>query len=178
MDMLEKVEKLRAKANVSYEDAKAALEEANGDILDAMIILEKQGKAQAPKNESYSTRYEDQSNYPVVLDEQPKKDKTEKKYDGRDFKDKLKDLWKKSCENYFVVERNGNIIIDIPIWVFVLILLFTWHTVWLIILISLFFGCHYSFQGPANMDIVNDASSKVSDAAESIKNEFSNRKNN
>lgn len=172
MDMFEKVEKLRAKANVSYEDAKAALEEANGDLLDAMIILEKQGKTEVPKNESYSTRYEDQNQYPVVLEEQPKREKKSEKCDGRDFKQKAKDLWKKSCENYFVVERNGNIIIDIPIWVFVLILLFTWHTIWAIILISLFFGCHYSFQGPADLDAINNASSKVSDAAESIKNEF------
>lgn len=170
MDMLEKVEKLRAKANVSYEDAKAALEQANGDLLDAMIILEKQGKTAAPKNESYSTRYEDQTQYPSVLPEQPKREKNH--CDGKDFKQKVKELWRKSCENYFVVERNGNIIIDIPIWVFVLILLFTWHTIWVIILISLFFGCHYSFQGPADLDAINNASSKVSDAAESIKNEF------
>ena len=47
MDNFEKVEKLVQKANVSYEDAKQALEEANGDMLDAMIALEKQGKVKA-----------------------------------------------------------------------------------------------------------------------------------
>ncbi len=55
MDNFEKVEKLREKANVTFEEAKEALEEANGDLLDAMIIFEKQGKAEERK-ESYSTK--------------------------------------------------------------------------------------------------------------------------
>lgn len=45
MENYEKVEKLRERANVSYEEAKEALEQNNWDILDAMIALEKSGKA-------------------------------------------------------------------------------------------------------------------------------------
>ena len=44
MDNLEKVEKLREKTGVSYEEAKAALEATNYDVLDAIIYLEKNGK--------------------------------------------------------------------------------------------------------------------------------------
>ena len=40
MDNLEKVEKLREKTGVSYEEAKAALEATNYDVLDAIIYLE------------------------------------------------------------------------------------------------------------------------------------------
>ena len=47
MDKFEKVERLRANANVSYEEAAAALDACGGDLLDAMILLEKQGKAKA-----------------------------------------------------------------------------------------------------------------------------------
>ena len=46
MDNFEKVEKLREHANVSYEEAKQALENSNWDILDAMIYLEQSGKVQ------------------------------------------------------------------------------------------------------------------------------------
>ena len=56
MDIFEKVEKLVEKAGVSYEDAKAALDKAEGDLLDAMILLEKEGKAKAPEQSSYSTK--------------------------------------------------------------------------------------------------------------------------
>ena len=47
MDKLEKVEKLRAKTGVSYEDAKNALEACDYDLLDAIIYLEKLDKVKA-----------------------------------------------------------------------------------------------------------------------------------
>lgn len=44
MDQLEKVEKIREKTGVTYEEAKAALDAAGGDVLDALVYLESQGK--------------------------------------------------------------------------------------------------------------------------------------
>ena len=61
---LEKVEKIREKAQVSYEEAKQALAAAEGDLLDALIELERQGKVQAPANEGfYSSQGEPASGY-------------------------------------------------------------------------------------------------------------------
>ncbi|MGM9974626.1 MAG: ubiquitin, partial [Clostridiaceae bacterium] len=40
MDKINLVDKLRTKANISYEEAKVALENNNWDILDAMVYLE------------------------------------------------------------------------------------------------------------------------------------------
>ena len=51
MDTMEKVEALRKKANISYEEAKNVLEQANGDLLDAMVILERQSKINKPETE-------------------------------------------------------------------------------------------------------------------------------
>ena len=56
MDDLEKVERLRERADVSYEEAKKALEECNVDLLDAMVYLEKQGKVKKPGKTSYTTQ--------------------------------------------------------------------------------------------------------------------------
>ena len=55
---LEQVERLREKADVSYEQAKAALEEAGGSLLDALILLERQGRVNpgAGRSARYSTR--------------------------------------------------------------------------------------------------------------------------
>ena len=39
MDDLEKVETIRTKYNVSYTDAKAALDAADGNVLDAILSL-------------------------------------------------------------------------------------------------------------------------------------------
>ena len=66
MDNFEKVEKLVEKAGVTYEEAKKALEKADGDLLDAMIILEREGKTEAPRQSSYSTQYEEQAQYVSV----------------------------------------------------------------------------------------------------------------
>lgn len=53
MTTLEQVEKLRAMANVSYDEAKAALDATNGDLLEAIILLEKQGKVATPSGGGY-----------------------------------------------------------------------------------------------------------------------------
>ena len=48
MDHLEMLEVLRDRANVSYEEAKAVLEETNWELLDAMVAIEKAGKTESP----------------------------------------------------------------------------------------------------------------------------------
>ena len=52
---LEQVEKVRSCTGASYEEAKAALEAAGGNVLDAVILLEQQGKT-GPTGGDYSTR--------------------------------------------------------------------------------------------------------------------------
>ncbi|MDR2487794.1 MAG: hypothetical protein LBD12_07495, partial [Clostridiales Family XIII bacterium] len=41
---LEQIDALKKRANVSYEEARAALEGTEGDLLEALIILEREGK--------------------------------------------------------------------------------------------------------------------------------------
>ena len=62
MDQLEKVEKIREKTGVSYEDAKGALEACNNDLLDAIVYLEKLGKIKAPEVGNYTTIPRETSN--------------------------------------------------------------------------------------------------------------------
>ena len=52
---LEQVEKVRSCTGVSYQDAKDALERSGGSVLDAVILLEQEGKSR-PAGGSYSTR--------------------------------------------------------------------------------------------------------------------------
>ncbi|MDR3119870.1 MAG: hypothetical protein LBU58_00805 [Clostridiales bacterium] len=55
MASLEMVDKLRERANVTFDEAKAALDAADGDILEALIYLEKQGKVPPPQGGFYSS---------------------------------------------------------------------------------------------------------------------------
>lgn len=52
---LEQVEKVRSCTGASYEEAKAALEETGGNVLDAVILLEQRGRT-GPAGGDYSTR--------------------------------------------------------------------------------------------------------------------------
>lgn len=171
MEQLEKVEKLRQRANVTYEEAKEALEACNWDMLDAMVYLEKQGKVKEPNQSTYSTSYEEQNQYVSV------KEKVEKKKDpGEGFWAKLKRLckkaWQKSKDNYFCVGHKDEEIIRVPVWVFVLALLLAWHTILIIMVVSLFFDCRYSFEGKDDCQKINNVMAKANDLADKVKDEY------
>ncbi len=53
---LEQVERLREKADVSYEEAKWALEQCGGDLLGALILLEQAGKIPGGNGGVYATK--------------------------------------------------------------------------------------------------------------------------
>ena len=84
MDNLEKVEKLRERANVTYEEAKEALENNDWDLLDAMVALEKEGKTVKPEQTAYSTSYEEQQEYVRVVDK-VEEQKTEIQFEAETF---------------------------------------------------------------------------------------------
>ena len=85
---LEQVERLREKANVSYGQAKAALEYSGGNLLDALIYLEEQGVIPRPEETYYSTKGETPPPPPrelpvLPVEVQGKKQKKQKKGPGQ-----------------------------------------------------------------------------------------------
>ena len=173
MEQLEKVEKLRERANVSNEDAKMALEKSNWDLLDAMVLLEQLGKVEAPNNTSYSTSYEEQPQYLSVPD--TIKSQETSGCDGfSKLKKIIKKLWKKSKENYFCVTRKNEEIIKMPVWVFVIILLCAWELSLAVMVVALFFGCRYSFCGKDDLSGINDVMDKAGNFADKVKQEYDN----
>ena len=62
------VEKLKNEANISYEEAKSALEKSNWDILDAFVYLEEMGKVQKPSvNIFYTNEYKENHKNGVII---------------------------------------------------------------------------------------------------------------
>ena len=173
MEQLEKVEKLRERANVSYEDAKMALEKSNWDLLDAMVLLEQLGKVEAPNNTSYSTSYEEQPQY--LSEPDTIKSQETSGCDGfSKLKKIIKKLWKKSKENYFCVTRKNEEIIKMPVWVFVIILLCAWELSLAVMVVALFLGCRYSFCGKDDLSGINDVMDKAGNFADKVKQEYDN----
>ena len=176
MDQFEKVEKLREKANVSYEEAKEALESNEWDMLDAMVYLETLGKVNGPKTTSYTTNGEDDSSAHNSTS-YSSNDTSFGEIIGNFFRWCGKVI-KKGNENSFQIERSNEKPVCIPVTVFILFVLFIfWVTIPLLV-IGLFFGFKYSFKGPdVDRKPVNDFMDKASETAENIKNDFKSSAN-
>lgn len=174
MDQFEKVEKIAQKANVSFEEAKAALELNNWDMLDAMITLENRGKKGTTQEQAaFKTGFDNQPNYKKVDTAEAKTYKKPKD----DFGEKIKKLLIKSHENHFIVRRKGNPIINLPIWAMILIFCCFWKFSLVMFVIGLFCGCSFSFEGPSNMKAANETMSGIQKTANEVKDSFTNAYN-
>lgn len=185
MITLEQVEELRKRTNISYDDAKKALEETNGDILEAIINLEKQNKIDPPKGGGfYSTKNTHQSN------ENNQSEGTFREEihqtDSQSFGELMSRFFKWCGKvidignrNNFEVTKDGRKINSLPVTILVLLLIFMfWLTIPMMI-IGLFFGYRYSFSGPdLGKEKVNRAMDSVADVAESLKKEVKGDKTN
>ena len=172
MDNMQMVEKLREYADVTYEEAKAALDEANGDLLEAVILLERQGKTKKPEQSTYTTKAEEQPQYQDVRERIEQQEKKASDGFGRKTRRAVKKMVNILKRNFFQVTRNDNLLFQMPAWVFALILLFFWETVIPVMLISLFFGVRFSFTGEDDLSSANDFMEKAGDMADEVRNEF------
>ena len=174
MSTMEQVEKLKEKANVSYGEAKEALDAASGDILDALIHLEKQGKVIAPENDGRFT------SSPPKEEPVKEKIKVKEKERGESFSAMMGRFFRwcgriiaKGNIHMFEVRRRDEVMISIPLTVLVLLLLFAFWVVVPLIVVGLFFGCRYFFRGPdLERTGVNKMMGAAADAAEDIKREI------
>ena len=172
----EKVEKLVQKANVSYEDAKNALEAANGDMLDAIIALEKAGKVNSQA--SFTTTSPESSPYkdvPAVVDQT---NKTEGKSFFKDLGAAIKRGFRYTVDNSVRVVRNDVEVFKLPLWISIIAMLAAWELLLIVIVISLFFDCRYSVVGKDNANEVNRVIDQASTFAGKVKESWNESFNN
>ena len=173
----EQVEKLVEKTGAGYEDAKAALETSGGDMLDAVILLERRNKLPSPvSGGAYSSK--DESG--------------EEKTGAREARGKQWDeyghtlgetLWRffrwcgkwigKGNRNFLDIERRGELIVSLPVTALVLLLVFLFFITIPLLIIALFCGCRLSFRGAElGRDDVNRVMKGASDTAENVKRDI------
>ena len=197
---LEQVERLREKADVSYAQAKQALEYSGGNLLDALIYLEEQGAIPRPQGAYYSTRNETPPPPPVREELMPmgeKKDGKEKreKKKGKGFgvkvvrgKTLFSTLRRWLIDNELEIWRRGQPVTSLPILVLVVLLLFAFYITLPTLILGLFLGFRYQITGPdLEDDTINGMMGSVADTAadlgrqvmEELKNQhekYNNRK--
>jgi NACalpha-BTF3-like transcription factor len=88
-DKLEKIDLLRQRANVSYEEAKEALEKFNYDLVEALIYLEKQNKIKTSKINCK----------------------------GSKFVEYTKELIRKGDKTRFIIKKSDTTVLNIPVTV-------------------------------------------------------------
>jgi len=173
MTNIEKVEKLREKADVNYADAKDALERSEWEILDAMILLEKEGKVPTQQKiveVEYTTREEEPQAEPASAAAGSRPGIGELL--GKFFR-WLGKLIRIGNANEFIVDKGDEAVLGVPVTVFVVLTVFCFWAVIPILIIGLFFGYRYSFSGPnLGKDVINNVMQKASNVAEGIREEI------
>ena len=74
--------------------------------------------------------------------------------------------------NFLIIKHRGELFAKLPIWAMILLILVFWHIGLVLLIVSLFFGFTYQFQGEADMEAANRVMSKASDVAEKVKEEI------
>ncbi|MDF2656990.1 MAG: hypothetical protein K0R19_3464, partial [Bacillota bacterium] len=156
MVTLEQVEKLREYADISYDEAKA-LENTGGDILQALIDLEREGKVKPPQGGGQyrssssaivcSQQAED-NNYKNNQSDHSNGDRSAFSRNMRRLFHWMGGVLHKGNVNSFVVEKDGNSVMRLPISVLVLLLLFAFWVVVPLLIVGMFFGFRYLVTGP------------------------------
>jgi hypothetical protein len=171
MATLEQVEKLREKTNVSYEEARAALDACNGDLLDALIYLEKQGRVTSPAGGGYYSSQNAAEHMPPVVEYR------QKERCGSTFGDMMRKFGRFLAKvfgigntNFLVAVKNGEELFACPVTALVLLIIFFFWVVVPLFILSLFFGFRYHFRGnELGTENVNKAMDGATSAAEDIK---------
>lgn len=143
---LEQIEKLRERTNATYEEAKHALEMANGDMLDALIFLERGGKI--PNAQA------------------------QQKMQGN-FSGSLKGAFQYLVQTQFVVQKAERTIVALPLILAIPLAIFGNMFTIVLLLIALFTGHRFRLlrpNGGGNVEeTINQAFDTISKTAQDIK---------
>ena len=168
MITFEKVEKLREYAGISYEEAKKELEKTEGDLLEAVVNLEKEGKIKKPKANGYYKSSGQEKEEEKIQNDESKSEEDK----GSNFTETLKNImgWlgkiiEKGNNNNFKIIKDDSLVLEIPLTAFALLLFFAFWILIPALIVGLVLGYRYNLGGPdLDKTKVNRAMNSVSDA--------------
>ena len=145
---LEKIDLLRKRADVSYQEAKQALEETDGTVVEALAYLEEKERIR-PEKESC----------------------------GRSFWNNTKSVYRKSSSIRFVISRDGQVLLNVGVPLALLVSVIAMPLAVTLLVLALLTGCKIRFVGTKEdetgiSDSLNKAASKAEDLAEKLVSEI------
>lgn len=179
MEKLKLVDKLKNKANISYEEAKDALEKSNWDILESMLYLEAQGKVEKPSLSIFYTNESKESYNENGEEVNLKEDTNEKNFESKNgFEGVFEAICKAidTCNNIFIeIIRNSRVILKIPFTVLIVLLFFAFWIVIPLMIIGLFFNMEFLVSSKKiDVDKINKVFKETSKVVKDVKGKFTN----
>lgn len=145
------IEKLKNEANISYEEAKIALEKSEWDILDAVLYLEELEKIPKPNVNIYYTNEERENKKSREIYINKNQENT---YKNRKKENKFEGIFVRvckiidTCNNiFFEIKKDNRTFLRMPITVVILLLLFTFWLVIPLFILGLFINIEFSISG-------------------------------
>ena len=168
MTHYEMAEKLSEKMNVSLEEATAALEASEWELLDAALLLEK--KHGAVNQRAYSTEEK-------AAEEPSAREKAKARRRGavEGLGELVRSAVRMGARNRFEVRKDDAMVVEVPVIALALLLIFAFWVCVPLLVVGLFVGCRYTFSGAElGRENVNSAMNKAAAVAEKVKEEFRN----
>ena len=151
---LEKIDLLKERANVGYKEAKEALEQCEGDLVEALIWLEENEKIKSGEEDRRGQRPNNQRPY---RDRRPE----------NDYGKKIEDGVKKVHKMRFKIYREEDTLLNLPATVALIVGVFTLPMSLIALLAAVLFRYHIALVKPDGETIMDDKTVK-----DTIKDEF------
>ena len=147
MEHIEMVERLHEKAGISYTDAKDALERSGWDMLEALVLLEREGKID-PLTASTSSSDGGTSYEKVTATASRKESNFHEAMNG--VREKLRKMFDDSLSTDFVVKRQGKEVFRLQVLIALILCLCLWEPILAALVIGLICDGRYSFESRKN----------------------------
>lgn len=174
MSKLDKAQIVHDKTGASFEESREALEACDYDVLDAIVWLERRGRAKTQTTTYTTTVVEEDVTTAEMSQAQSDYEKATKDNGFAKALNSifaaLKSVLRKSVDVSFVAERNGEQVLSMPVLLLALLMIFAFWIILPLLIVGLFFNFRYHFDGIGSVTVnINDVMDKASDGAEALK---------
>ena len=184
MDHYDMAVKLADRANVTFADAKEALDQCNWDMLEAIVLLEEQGKTSA-RSAAHSTESGECARRSGEEESERQEECRQREDTRRERAASRKEKTRETagrckrflCDNRLIMDdKQGKELFSVPIWIPAVVLIAWFWAVLIVFAVCLLLGCRFRFFGPnLGKKSVNDVMDKMGNTADHIRTEFSSR---
>ena len=179
MEEFAKVEKLVDITGASYEDVKNALNACNGDMIDAVVYLEKLGKVKmfnsyVDPNATYFTEADAAAAAANAARKAAKKAEHKAKFEKTKstFGEFIRKAVRFLTHNKITISKNDQEFANIPLLIALIICSISLGFAIICVFLSMMFGYEYSFKGETNLEAANRVLAQAETAAGQVKAEY------